>query len=50
MVLRSIYFDVDLWTEAMAKAKRTRVPLAIIIRKLVASWLKGEISIKINDE
>lgn len=50
MVMRSVYFELSIWQQAMSKAKRTGIPLAIIIRKLVKDWLAGKITITINDE
>lgn len=50
MVMRSVYFELSTWQQAMGKARRTGVPLAIIIRKLVKDWLNGKITIIINDE
>lgn len=50
MVLRSMHVDLFWWNQAKAKAERNRIPLAVIIRQLVKAWVKGDISVTLNNE
>lgn len=50
MVARLINFQPSLYDDAMAKAKRSGVPLAFVVRHLLRLWLKGEIEIVLKNE
>lgn len=48
MVLKSVYFEPDIWERA--KRQSGMVPLAAIIRKLVRLWLEGKINLDEYDD
>lgn len=49
MVLRSIYFDSFWWKQAKAKAQKSHVPLAVVVRQLLKAWVKGDVTVSIDD-
>jgi len=46
MVNRLIQVNLELWDEAMAKAKSQGRSLVAVIRRFLELWVKGEIDLK----
>lgn len=45
MVLRQIYVVIEVWDDAMAKAKRNGQSLSAVIRRMLELWLQGKINL-----
>lgn len=46
MKRKTIWVDIEIWEQAMTKAKADRRDFIVILRRLLELWVKGEIDLK----